>query len=253
MAADKLTRDDVRALLTAGAPALDDALRAHSKLPGPRGNLELAALVADEADLATCLRLAAFNAAQAPVNTPDEFLAFCGVFGLGRHVSAGHPELLDALRSHAGDARWRTREAVAMALQRVGDGDPTLLAATAGAWAQGSRLEQRAAVAAVSEPRLLRSAAAAQVALEVLDTVTATLPGAADRRSTAFGVLRQALGYAWSVVIVATPTAGKQAFARLAAATDPDLRWVVRENLKKNRLKRLDAAWVAEMAHSTES
>ena len=26
---------------------------------------------------------------------------------------------------------------------------------------------------------------------------------------------------------------------------DPDIRWIMRENLKKNRLVRMDAAWVA--------
>ena len=123
-----------------------------------------------------------------------------------------------------------------------------LLRATAVAWVQGSRLVQRAAVAAVAEPRLLRDPAAAQAALAVLKTVTATLLGAPDRRSPEFGTLRQGLGYAWSVVIVATPEAGKRAFAELARSTDADLCWVVRENLKKNRLRKLDASWVEQMA-----
>ena len=29
------------------------------------------------------------------------------------------------------------------------------------------------------------------------------------------------------------------------ANPDPDVRWIMRENLKKNRLVRMDAAWVA--------
>ena len=31
---------------------------------------------------------------------------------------------------------------------------------------------------------------------------------------------------------------------RWAASTDPDISWVLRENLKKNRLLRLDSHWV---------
>ena len=31
------------------------------------------------------------------------------------------------------------------------------------------------------------------------------------------------------------------------ASPDPDIRWIMRENLKKNRLVKMDAAWVARM------
>ena len=51
--------------------------------------------------------------------------------------------------------------------------------------------------------------------------------------------LRQALGYAWSVAIAAVPDDELAAFARLEADDDPDIAWIVRENRKKARLKRL--------------
>ncbi len=53
------------------------------------------------------------------------------------------------------------------------------------------------------------------------------------------GPLRQALGYAWSVVIAALPGEGLPLFRDLETSTDPDIEWIVRENLKKARLKRL--------------
>ena len=34
--------------------------------------------------------------------------------------------------------------------------------------------------------------------------------------------------------------------ARRFVSADPDIRWIMRENLKKNRLVGMDAAWVAE-------
>jgi hypothetical protein len=34
------------------------------------------------------------------------------------------------------------------------------------------------------------------------------------------------------------------------ASADKDIRWIMRENLKKSRLARLDAAWVAKWATS---
>jgi hypothetical protein len=35
--------------------------------------------------------------------------------------------------------------------------------------------------------------------------------------------------------------------ARWLANSNPDVRWIMRENLKKKRLERLDAAWAAAM------
>jgi hypothetical protein len=59
--------------------------------------------------------------------------------------------------------------------------------------------------------------------------------------------LRKGLGYCWSVAVVALPDEGKRHMARWLASSDPDVRWIIRENLKKKRLERLDAAWTAAM------
>jgi len=85
----------------------------ESGLPGPRGNIELAQAVADEGDEALFRRFLAYDAASAPTNSPQEFLAFCGVLGLGRLLAEGRRDLLAELRVWASDPRWRAREAVA--------------------------------------------------------------------------------------------------------------------------------------------
>jgi hypothetical protein len=209
---------------------LETYLAAHSGLPGPRGNIELALAAAEELDHATLERLA---------RSDDEFEAFCGVVGLGRAVADGRRDLLLELRRDANDPRWRVREAVAMALQRWGDTDLTAMIDAATAWTAGSRLEQRAAAAGTCEPRLLGDAPAVRRVLLLLDAITATLPGAPDRRTDAFRTLRQGMGYCWSVAIAADPVDGLPAFARWRGSTDPDVAWVVRENLRKARLQRV--------------
>jgi len=50
-------------------------------------------------------------------------------------------------------------------------------------------------------------------------------------------VLRKALGYTLSVAIAATPEAGLALLVQLSASVDKDIQWIVRENLKKQRLK----------------
>jgi hypothetical protein len=202
--------------------------------------------VAEEASEEQAGRLEAWDAARAPAGSREEYLACCGVAGLGRLLAAGRPDLLERLRRHASDPRWRVREAVAIALQRWGDDDLSALQRAAHDWVRGrtppgtaSRLEQRAAAAALCEPRLLREPGAAAAALDVLDALTASVELGRDRREDAFRVLRQALGYCWSVAVAADPGAGLPRFQRWAASPDPHVQWIVRENLRKHRLRRL--------------
>lgn len=220
-------------------------LLAESGLPGPRGNIELAQAVAEEGDEPLFQHLLSFDAAVAPTNTPQEFLAFCGVVGLGRLLAEGRRDLLPALRLHANDPRWRMREGVAMALQRWGKVDMDGLLAEMAIWSRGSRLEQRAAAAALCEPALLGDPDHAERTLQILDAITASVAQVGDRRSEQFLALRKGLAYCWSVAVTALPEAGKPMMERWLLCEDRDVHWIMRQNLQKQRLARIDAGWVA--------
>ena len=268
--------DDYRVALTA-LPAADwePYLLAHANLPGPRGNLELAQAAADLGTEAQFRRWAALGPdvasgrQAAAENTPECFLAFCGVVGLGAMLArgasrgevpspstaggetqGGETPPLRTLRSLASDPRWRIREAVAMALQRWGDADMPALLAEMADWARGNPWEQRAAAAALCEPRLLRQPEHSAAVLRILDEITASILHLTDRKSDAFKTLRQSLAYCWSVAVVALPDAGKPLMEKWLASPDPDIRWIMRENLKKNRLAKMDAAWVGTLTRS---
>jgi hypothetical protein len=219
-------------------------LLAESGLPGPRANLELVQTVADEGDEALFVRLLSFGVDRAPVNSPQEFLPLCGVVGLGRLLANGRTDLLKTLRRYAADPRWRVREGVAMALQRYGERDLGALMTAMADWAKGDRWEQRAAVAALCEPRLLADQKHANRLFDLLDGVTASMCGAADRMSESYKVLRKAMAYCWSVAVAAYPEEGKRRMEQWFARDDKDVRWLMRENLKKDRLVRMDRAWV---------
>ena len=213
----------------------DDAipayLSAHSNLPGPRSNLELAYAFAATASEPLVTRLAADD---------DEYLRVCGVMGLGPLIARGDLGRIAVLRENASSPLWRVREGVAMALQLLGDEDPARLREIVTEWsADADPLVQRAGIAAICEPRLLKDERTALLAVDACARTTRSLLARTDRRDPPVRVLRQALGYCWSVAIAAVPGQGLAAFAELQRGADPDAAWIVRENLTKARLKRL--------------
>ena len=237
-------------IATGNSRELFDYIATNSNLPGPRGNLELAAAFADligqyapEKDKwlwELCAKMTEVSAEEAPVNNPRELIPFCGAVGIGA-LGATCPTLfakaIKALRASANDPRWRMREAVPMALQRLIAARPQETLNILKQWAaEGSPLEMRAAAAGVAEPALLRNDESAQAALGLHETIFERMPEFDDRKSAEFKALRKGLGYTLSVVVQAAPREGFALMHQLAATKDKDVLWIVRENLKKNRL-----------------
>lgn len=222
----------------------DDFLHQESRLPGPRANLELAYAVAWEGSEERFLRLAALGPEEAPQNTAGEFLAFCGVLGLGYLAARDGQEHFSLLRQKASDPRWRIREAVALGLQEYGQASMDHLLALMAEWSRGTLLERRAVVATLCEPGLLQDPSYAGRIFDIVHQITTSVLDQEDRRAEAFKVLRKALAYGWSVAVAAQPALGKPRMERWTASQDPDIRWIMKQNLKKKRLLRMDQAWV---------
>ncbi len=68
----------------------------------------------------------------------------------------------------------------------------------------------------------------------------------ADVKDKSFKVLRQTMGYCWSVVVASLPEAGKPMMEKWLSSGDKAIRWMIKENLKKNRLVKMDPKWVKE-------
>jgi len=225
--------------LTQTAPAdLTAFLARNSGLPGPRGNLELADAFAEWAPRELIVQFA---------DSDDEYLRFCGTEAVGRLIRDDQDQaaMIDLIRTRARDDRWRVREGAARALQIVGDADRATLRRIVADWLEsGDALVQRAAIAAICEPRLLGDDETRTAALAACASATQwieRLP-ADQRRDPAVRALRQALGYCWSVAIAAAPGPGTIAFATLQGSPDPDVEWIVTSNASKARLRRvLDA------------
>jgi hypothetical protein len=250
--ADRERRRQLEITAFLAAPERDDYLRSRSALPGPRANLELLDLASTAAPREDLERWASLGPERAPENTPDVFLACVGTVGLGRLVAGGDRTLLSPLRRSSNDPRWRVRESVAIGLQAWGDLDPNALVAEMESWATGSPLEGRAAMAAVCEPRLLRDSGMVVRVVAILDRLTSAVRNAPDPRAADVRVLRQALGYGWSVAVAADVEHGLTAFSRWLSDPNADVRWIVRQNLAKARFARVAPEFVrAAMADST--
>jgi hypothetical protein len=94
----------------------------------------------------------------------------------------------------------------------------------------------RAVAAGIAEPALLRNKETARLALDLHKKVFAQILATKERKSNEFKILKQGLGYTLSVVICAIPKEGFEYLHYLIDSQDSDILWIVRENLKKNRL-----------------
>jgi hypothetical protein len=216
----------------------------ESNLPGPRANLELAFAFALEGSQDQILRYAHLDAEAAPHNTPQEFLSFCGVLGLGYLAARGGGEHFPILCERASDSRWRIREAVALGLQQYGQVAIEKLIELMQSWSQGNLLERRAVVAALCEPSLLVNLIHAASILDILQEITASILAEQNRRSEDFKILRKGLAYGWSVLVAAQPSIGKPEMEAWIRSQDADIRWIMKQNLKKKRLVKMDEDWV---------
>jgi hypothetical protein len=215
----------------------------NSNLPGPRGNLELMYSFSKKAsagEVEECLSYIEDDLR----NSPEEFVAMCGIVGYAIVNKEKLKETVSFLRKFASHSGWRIREALAMGIQEMtGDRMTELIKELAG-WLSGNEYEKRAVVAALCEPKLLKDKTSVSEVFSILKEITLNSFPADGKLNDGQTSLRKALGYGWSVAVVASPEEGKRFFENLAGNPNPHIRWILKENLKKNRLSVMDRKWV---------
>lgn len=226
-------------------------LHNRSRLLGTRASLELAQNLSNRlaqcapdfpAEIRSLLDYLLRDGQQVVSTTAGEFILMCGVLSLGTCAAVmpeWREEAFTRLAHHAQNSARRVRDGVALALQKMLSADPAVtLERLINLLKEGDCLQMRACVATISEttlltsPPMIMSALVMQrISLEYLHALPMTERKRADVR-----VLRQALGYTLSVVTVASPDDGFALMYEMATWNDPDINWVLRENLKKRRL-----------------
>jgi len=94
----------------------------------------------------------------------------------------------------------------------------------------------RAVAAGVAEPIILKDNETAQKALELHKEIYSRILSRKERKSDTFKTMRKGLGYTLSVVVCAVPKEGFLLIQKLVGLQDADIRWIIKQNLKKKRL-----------------
>lgn len=228
-----------------------EELLGNSNLPGPRGNLELLyqfMYLGTDEQVTRCLSLN--HQEQSIQNSPEEFGVMCGVARTCMVKRDRLQELVIELKSYANHSSWRVREAVCIGLQEVAKsvGTAPVLDAIK-RWSRGSNFEKRTFAATLCEPALLKDSHTNIKILDALVEMTHSFEGITTKLDEGQTSLRKALGYCWSVAIVHETEYGKMAFEKIAKdildkSANKHVLWIIKENLKKNRLVKMDAQWV---------
>ncbi|MDQ0193035.1 hypothetical protein [Paenibacillus wynnii] len=241
---------------------LTDYMLKESHLPGPRANLELSdsfTKCCGKLDLTdTAWELLHFwvNSSEEEVDTNDPrvFLTFCAVRASGAYYGYAEEErqsvIRGILKSAMNDSRWRMREAAAMGMQSIGEYDFTLLCQLWDRWGPGAtQLEQRAFVAALAHPPLLKVQDNAlyclNLATEMMDRLAANAGVKGDPEH--FRVLSKGLEYSLSVFVASEPVAGFAMLRKFAQSRDARVIKIVKSNLGKARLSKKYGPQVAEI------
>ncbi|UCE13997.1 MAG: HEAT repeat domain-containing protein [Candidatus Heimdallarchaeota archaeon] len=224
----------------------------NSNLPGRRANIEMATAfseVVEESsvdDIDTlwnfCEELIKITPIDAPTNDPNEILPFCGTKALG---SIGvvtenyYPKIIAYLKDLSNDPRWRMREAVGMAIQKLLINNSQKLLDELEEWIVNDNwLEMRAVAAGIAHPRVLEKNNLGFFALQLHKDIFEAILNSTERKSDNFKILRKGLCYTLSVVTQAVPDEGFAYMKQLVTYNDRDINLIIRENLKKNRLKK---------------
>ena len=214
-----------------------------SRRVGParsEGNIKLGQAVADVGSRVEFEDLLAWTGGRLR-SARARFLAFCGTVGLGKLAAEGELDVLPRLRALASDpvggsarpSRWLSSGSASWT---CGCSSRRCAPGRAGTTSSGGRRSPRAS-------RRSSATSATFEVLAILDIVTEALSRSPDRRSEGFersaraGVLLERRGSGGD--------AGRPAMERWMGSEDPDVRWVMTQNLTKRRLQAAGADWVA--------
>jgi hypothetical protein len=201
-------------------------LEKESRLRGPAANLSLVRQFADEATA---------DQVELCQGEQSAFVAMCGV------AASGKP---DVFKKAANSDSWQVREGAVVGLQKLGRENLNSLYAIFDSWENANLLEKRCIAATLCEPALIKNPDMADKILTILDEYMELIELEKNIKSDNYKAFRKAMGYCISIIISVSPERGKEFFEEWMLSPSSEIRWILSENLKHDRLRKMDSQWV---------
>jgi hypothetical protein len=201
-------------------------LEKESRLRGPAANLSLVKQFADEATT---------EQAESCSGEQSIFVTMCGV------AASRNP---DIFKRAANNENWQLREGAVIGLQKLGRENLDSLYAVFDSWENANLLEKRCIAATLCDPALIKNVEKADKILTILDEYMELIELEKNVKNESYKAFRKAMGYCISVVIAASPEKGKEFFESWMQSPSSEIRWILSENLKHDRLRKVDSQWV---------
>ncbi|HEX6981799.1 MAG TPA: hypothetical protein VF181_03475 [Balneolaceae bacterium] len=216
-------------------------LKHHSGLPGTSLNIGLAEAFARTGTIMDFKKYVSLSPSEASENTPEAFLVFCGVLGLGHYLSKySDTRLFLKLKKLSNDPRISVRKAVVMALRIIGQKDKAQLIRDLQGWVTGSYREQHMLVQSLCDCKIKLSEKEASLVLDLLDLITVSM---LDDQSLdeGFDLLKKDLSTCWSIIVAMHPRKGKMLMEHWIKENNYTINEIMDANLKI--LKPLEPEW----------
>jgi hypothetical protein len=222
----------------------DDFLIEYSGAPDSL-NEELAEAFARTGTLMDFKRYAQMGPEEAPEGSPEAFLVFCGILGIGQYLVGKHDgNLLMMMKKLADDPRKECQKGVKLALQNIGKHNMSRLIRYMSSWIEGTLLQRNAAIVGLCVPESLKRPVVVMEVLELLEWGTVSLVEYDNRQLTEeYNILKEGLEMCWSIAVAALPSKGKPVMERWIKEDHPVIRQVMRANLRKPLLWKVDEKW----------
>jgi hypothetical protein len=136
------------------------------------------------------------------------------------------------------------REGAVVGLQKLGRKNINSLYAVFDSWENANLFEKRCIAATLCDSSLIKTVEMADKILTILHEYMELIELEKNVKNESYKAFRKAMGYCISVIIAASPEKGKEFFEEWMQSPSSEIRWVLSENLKHDRLRKVDSPWV---------
>ncbi len=192
-----------------------------------------------------CLRFSKTKNIYAPIGSNEEYIPFCGTWGLGiigKIDSDKRNECINIIKQRSFDKRWRVRDAAAKGIQEIMLADKPGMIKKINNWLKEKNLELTLFSAeCLASPELLKDKNFGDEAINILRKIIPFIHDISNDDSTIQGrMIIKRLSYAIGIVVSGYPVKGFIFLNELANTKDTLIIKTARQSISYGNLKSID-------------